>query len=142
MMKERNPDLADGFLRQLAGEEPVVAALQAAREAEREVRAAGYTQCPTWDEVWQGRRPEHNTEAEPGEWRHGWQYFAASQLENKYRESAVLTRRASAPNALLRSQAGSFRNSPNCTARGPSQNFATTAPAHSTLETTKAETTT
>ncbi|CAK0835336.1 unnamed protein product, partial [Prorocentrum cordatum] len=32
--------------------------------------------CPNWQEVWDGARPQQ-TEPEPGEWKHGWQYHAA-----------------------------------------------------------------
>ena len=103
MMKTRNPELAEDLLRQLRREEETVAAVAQALEAEQQVRDAGYRECPSWDELWAGKRPEQVTETEPGEWKHGWQYFAASRFDNQHRESAVLTRRASAANALLRS---------------------------------------
>ena len=56
--------------------------------------------------MWDGQRPEQTTEAEPGEWKHGWQYFAATHFEKQFRDGAVMTRRASSSNALLRSQSG------------------------------------
>ena len=66
-MKTRNPDLAESFLRQLTGEDVAVAPLREALEAERQVRDAGYRQCPSWQEVWAGKRPEQPTETEPGD---------------------------------------------------------------------------
>ena len=71
MMRARNADLAGGFLEQLKGEAAVVLALAATLEAEALVRGSGYRQCPDWDAVWNGARPQQTTEAEPGEWRHG-----------------------------------------------------------------------
>eukprot|EP00973_Karenia_brevis_P090175 12401294-Karenia_brevis.AAC.1 len=43
---------------------------------------------------------------EPGEWRHGWQYYACAQLEKHFRESVVLAGMDETRSALLRSQSG------------------------------------
>ena len=105
MMRARNPDLAAEYLAQLKKERPQSKCLQAATQAQEALETAGY-QTPQWDLVWNGVRPEQVTESEPGEWRHGWQYFAAAQVENTYRASAVMSGAPLAANALLRSQSG------------------------------------
>ena len=106
MVRARNPDLARSMLERLEGSAEATECVTAAVEAQRRVKAAGYDQCPEWRAVWDGQRPEQTTEAEPGEWKHGWQYFAATHLEKQFRDGAVMTRRASSSNALLRSQSG------------------------------------
>ena len=106
MIRTRNPGLANGMLAQLEGAAEATPCVKAALEAKRLVEAAGYRQCPDWRAVWNGKRPEQTTEAEPGEWKHGWQYFAATHFEKQFRDGAVMTRRASSSNALLRSQSG------------------------------------
>ena len=74
-------------------------------DAQATLNAAGYN-TPEWTLVWNGARPEQVTDREPGEWRHGWQYFAAAQLETTYRASAVMSAGSLSANALLRSQSG------------------------------------
>ena len=82
MVRARNPDLARSMLERLEGSAEATECVTAAVEAQRRVKAAGYDQCPEWRAVWDGQRPEQTTEAEPGEWKHGWQYFAATHLKN------------------------------------------------------------
>ena len=66
----------------------------------------GFTECPTWHQVVDGVRPEQVFEAEPGEWNHGWQYYAASRIEQNHRESVILPAMSPASQAMLRSQSG------------------------------------
>lgn len=68
--------------------------------------ALGFRVCPTWQEVHEGARPEQVFEPEPGEWAHGWQYYAASQIERNYREYVVMPNMHNSDRALLRSQSG------------------------------------
>ena len=105
MMRARNPDLAAEYFAQLKGEVPPTECLRAVTEAQVTLDNAGFV-MPAWDSVWNGARPEPVTESEPGEWRHGWQYFAAAQLEKTYRASAVMSDGSLAAKALLRSQSG------------------------------------
>ena len=67
MIRSRNSDLARGMLEQLEGRAEATPSVKAALEAQRHVQAAGYRQCPNWQEVWDGKRPEQVPEAEPGE---------------------------------------------------------------------------
>ena len=105
MMRARNPDLAAEYFAQLKGEVPPTECLRAVTEAQVTLDNAGFV-MPAWDSVWNGARPEQVTESEPGEWRHGWQYFAAAQLEKTYRASAVMSDGSLAAKALFRSQSG------------------------------------
>ena len=57
------------------------------------------------EELRQGARPGPN-EAEPGEWPHGWQYFASSASEHHFRETVVLAQSCTADKAHLRSHSG------------------------------------
>ena len=65
-------------------------------------------QCPSWQELVAGTRaPDRGTTTpEPGEWRHGWQYAAATRRENHYRERALLPSLDDHTAALLQSQGG------------------------------------
>ena len=105
MLRTRNPEAAQRLYEQLRGERPATASVAAVREAQRLLEANGFD-CPDWQLVWNGARPEQVTEQEPGEWKHGWQYYAASRFETQFRVGAVLSAEDHASNALLRSQAG------------------------------------
>ena len=105
MLRARNPEAAQRLYEQLRGERPATASVAAVLEAQRLLEANGFD-CPDWQLVWNGARPEQVTEQEPGEWKHGWQYYAASRLETQFRVGAVLSAEDHASNALLRSQAG------------------------------------
>jgi hypothetical protein len=49
---------------------------------------------------------EEKEEAEPGEWRHGWQFSACSIQETRFREQQLMPRQSRASRALLRSGSG------------------------------------
>ena len=51
-------------------------------------------------------RPPHQHGSEPGEWPHGWQYFASSASEHHFRETVVLAQSCAADQAHLRSHSG------------------------------------
>ena len=107
MMAARCPTLAEKLLLELEKEDSRVASTQAATEAKQRLLAEGYHDCPSWREVYHGKRPpEPKERAEPGEFRHGWQYHAASRRETHYREARVMPSRDRASQALVRSQAG------------------------------------
>ncbi|CAK0891747.1 unnamed protein product [Prorocentrum cordatum] len=65
----------------------------------------GFATCPTWQEVWDGARPEQ-TEPKPGEWKHGWQYHASAARERRYREEVVLPSLTDDQQWMLDSQGG------------------------------------
>ena len=81
--------------------------LRAATAAKLTLLAEGYDTCPSWRELYHGKRPpEPEERTEPGEFRHGWQYHASSRRETNYRDGHVLPSRGRASQVLLRSQAG------------------------------------
>ena len=67
----------------------------------------GFVDRPNWEalrRVLQPRPP--GAAAEPGEWQHGWQYFASSSSEHHFRETVVLAQSCAAHQAHLRSRSG------------------------------------
>ena len=44
---------------------------------------------PAWPELSAGAHPQQHAPSEPGEWPHGWQYYAASASEHHFRRSVV-----------------------------------------------------
>ena len=63
---------------------------------------------PTWSALREGVRPD-NTESklgEPGEWERGWQYFAASTRERKFRRRGILAASSPSDRAHLYSRSG------------------------------------
>ena len=60
---------------------------------------------PTWEELLAGARPLPLEAADPGEWQHGWQYYASSASEHTFREAVVAQSHAS-DQAHLRSHSG------------------------------------
>ena len=62
----------------------------------------GFVGRPSWEELRQGAKPGPY-EAEPGEWPHGWQYFASSASEHHFTETVFLAQSCAADKAHLRS---------------------------------------
>ena len=56
----------------------------AVQQAAMHLDAAGMENRPAWDRLAEGARPRQPTteDLEPGDWQHGWQYFAANPLEH------------------------------------------------------------
>ena len=79
LIRSRNPAEAQKLYEQLTGHREATPSVAAVLEAQRTLREAGFD-CPEWQLVWNGARPAQVTEQEPGEWKHGWQYFAATRL--------------------------------------------------------------
>ena len=108
MMTAKCPDMAHQIFTELEkGWQSEAESLTAVAAAKATLQAEGYAECPTWRELSQGKRPPRREEqAEPGEYRHGWQYEASSRRETYYRDGTVLNSRSKASQAMLRSQAG------------------------------------
>ena len=106
MMKTRSPVLAADFLEQLLGNAPQASCLKAANTARDLLLSEDFQDCPSWREVWDGVRPEQIFVREPGEFNHGWQFFAAAHRDKYFRDSAILPDVSPASAALLRSQSG------------------------------------
>ena len=56
----------------------------------------GFWWRPSWKALRDGRRPPTNTSSKPGEWTHGWQYWASSISDTFFRKSSLLSSRAAA----------------------------------------------
>ena len=59
----------------------------------------------SWEELRLGARPGPQ-EAEPGEWPHGWQYFASSTSEHHFRDTVVIAQSCTTDKAHPRSLSG------------------------------------
>ena len=66
----------------------------------------GFWWRPSWQELRDGKRPPENTTGEPGEWQHGWQYWASSVSDSHFRKTTMLSVRSAASRAHLRSHSG------------------------------------
>ena len=89
MFQERLPELAAQIVRDMAAEPG--GCLGDLQEASNVLDRYGFVGRPSWEKLRLGARPGPH-EAEPGEWPHGWQYFASSTSEHHFRETVVLSR--------------------------------------------------
>ena len=106
MTAQRCPLLAQRLHEELESGRSSAHSLQEAHNAREQLLAAGYRECPTWAAVRAGARPPKPEELEPGEYAHGWQYFASSTLDTSFREEVMDSRLGRAHKALVRSQSG------------------------------------
>ena len=79
-----------------------------ARAAGLQLIREGFLQRPGWHDLRAGLRPDHHSAGEPGEWAHGWQYFASSTREHHFRGRTVLAQSGPPDRAHLRSHSGRF----------------------------------
>ena len=103
MYQDRLPAVAQSVSDQLESEETVgcVGSLQHAAEA---LDRSGF--LGSWEQLRAGVGPPPDTVAEPGEWQHGWQYYASSSLEHHFWETVVIAQSSVANQAHLRSHSG------------------------------------
>ena len=103
MISQRNPGVAN-----LEGELPcpqggcLAEVLDASTRLDRE----GFWRRPSWPELRDGKRPPENTTGEPGEWQHGWQYWASSVSDSYLKKTTMLSVRSAASRAHHRSHSG------------------------------------
>ena len=82
-LAERVPDLAEQVLQELESGGSRIASLAQAAAAENAVTRADFPLKPTWRELAAGFRPPNPApayEEEPGQWPHGWQFYASLGL--------------------------------------------------------------
>ena len=84
MISERTPEVADEVVRRLGQEEPVEGCLGELQAAATELDQKGFWWRPAWAELHAGRRPPQSETREPGEWPHGWQYWASSVFDTHF----------------------------------------------------------
>ena len=108
MISQRNPGVADMVVRTMEGELPfpprgcMAELFVASSRLDRE----DFWWRMSWPELQEGKRPPENTTGEPGEWQHGWQYWASSVSNSHFRQTAMLSVRSAASRAHLRSHSG------------------------------------
>ena len=105
MIHQRTPDVAIAVVRRLSDEGPLDGCLEELREAATELERKGFWWQPSWAELRDGKRPPQNDARDPGEWPHGWQYWASSVSDTHYRRFSMLIA-ASRRAAHLRSHSG------------------------------------
>ncbi len=106
-LKERFPVLTAGIVAELEENFGRRHCLREVLRAARELRAENW-ETPPYTELAEGLRPAQPApgETDPGEWRHGWQYFASRAREEYYLQHEILPNSSPPVQALLRSQAG------------------------------------
>ena len=85
IIAERVPALGARVLQELESEASPVRSVQQAVAAEAVVSGQHFREKPTWRELVAGARPPRRDEeydAEPGQWPHGWQFYASSRTDN------------------------------------------------------------
>ena len=93
----------------LEAAESNVPSIRRAVAAERAVTQPEFRCKPTWQELVEGARPPERPQQyddEPGQWPHGWQFYASLGLTLQYREHDVLPSLDRSSQARLRSQSG------------------------------------
>ena len=108
MLRQRVPAHAWAVLQRLLGNDVFPAAcLEEVRQCAQDLRDSGVV-LPSWEDIWNGQKPQPPDEDdhEPGQWKHGWQYYASTQIETHFRGSVVLPSMSATARSLLRSQSG------------------------------------
>jgi len=110
MIEQRAPTVAAAAVAELSAERPAEdeqSCLAEARAAGELLSREGFVQRPSWDALRAGLRPQqHFGATEPGEWAHGWQFYASSTREHHFRRSELLSKSGPADCAHLRSHSG------------------------------------
>ena len=109
IIAERVPALADRVLPELERRDSAIACAAQAAAAEEAVAGPDFPQQPSWRELADGARPPQREPAydeEPGQWPHGWQFYASLGLITHHREHVVLPSLDDKAQARLRSQSG------------------------------------
>ena len=106
MIAERNPAVATEVVDQLSSQEPLHGCLQELHDASVLLDMQGFQWRPSWVELRDGKRPPEGSARDPGEWPHGWQYWASSTLDSRFRKLSMLAGQSAARQAHLRSHSG------------------------------------
>ena len=109
IIAERAPELGERVLQELEAAESSVPSIRRAVAAERAVTQPEFRCKPTWQELMDGVRPPERPQQyddEPGQWPHGWQFYASLGLVLQHREHEVLPSLDGPSQARLRSQSG------------------------------------
>ena len=105
MISERLPAVATSIVTALENQD-ARGCLGELSESARRLDREGFVSRPDWRALSRGARPPVVSNAEPGEWQHGWQYHASSCSEHQFRETMVLSTACPSDQAHLRSHSG------------------------------------
>ena len=80
MISARNPEIASEVVRRLDADEHCPGCVAELREACVALDKKGFWWRPSWPQLREGKRPPQTCARDPGEWLHGWQYWASSVI--------------------------------------------------------------
>ena len=106
MIAERDPAVATEVVDKLPSQEPLHGCLQELREASVLLDMQGFQQRPSWVELCDSKRPPECSARDRGEWPHGWQYWASSISDSRFRKLSMFAGQSAARLAHLRSHSG------------------------------------
>ena len=107
MIKDRTPQIVNVVVTTLSSVvPPTTGCLGEVHEAARALDHQGFGWRPSWNEIWQGKRPDPSEARDPCEWQHGWQYWASSVTDFFFRKTTMLTSQPASRRAHLRSHSG------------------------------------
>ena len=101
-----SPKVAESVTARLHHEDPDTGCVGELRVAAATLDRQGFLGRPQWDDLRRGVRPPPDHSREPGEWAHGWQYYATSASEFFFCEAVVLTNSSASDQAHVRSHSG------------------------------------
>ena len=81
------------------------------------INQQGFWWRPSWTALWEGKRPDASEARDPGEWRHGWQYWASSVSDSSFRKTT--TNRPASRRSHLQSHSGTCPLSHGLSSRFP-----------------------
>ena len=102
----RLPSFAERYRVALEGGGDDIPNLRAAAECRELLQAEGWEACPSWRAILQGARPAPPEHAGPGDWPHGWQFYASRTRNQHFRDNVLLPAMLPSARALVRSQSG------------------------------------
>ena len=106
---ERVPGVAERVVQELERGDSPIACIAQATAAEATVTRPEFPLKPSWRDLADGARPPEPLPAfdeEPGQWPHGWQFYASLGQILHHRETVVLPNLDPKAQARLRSQSG------------------------------------
>ena len=111
VIQARLPAFAERYQAALESGGEDVPSLRAAADSRELLQAEGWEACPSWRAMLQGARPVPPKHAGPGDWPHGWQFYASRTRNQYFRDIVLLPAMTPSARALVRSQAGSHAGS-------------------------------
>ena len=106
VIQARLPAFAERYQAALESGGGDVPSLRAAADSRELLQAEGWEACPSWRAILQGARPVPPKHAGPGDWPHGWQFYASRTRNQYFRDIVLLPAMTPSARALVRSQAG------------------------------------